>query len=108
VERDGKLSVQPAYMDKSTGLERRTVVYSGHVQGVGFRAIVLHQSKGFAVSGYVRNLDDGCVELVVEGSADQIEPFLAAIADELGQFIRHVQVTRSTATGEFRTFGIQV
>ena len=70
--------------------------------------LICRLAQGFAVGGYVRNLEDGCVELVVEGSADQVEPFLAAIADDLRQFIRHVQVNRSTATGEFRTFEIQV
>lgn len=94
-------------MDKPTGLERRTVVYSGRVQGVGFRMTVLQRSRGFAVSGYVRNLDDGRVELVVEGVVDQIERFLAAVANDMSQFIRHVQVVPSKANGEFNSFEIQ-
>ena len=95
-------------MDKPTGLERRTVVYSGRVQGVGFRMTALQRSRGFAVTGFVRNLDDGRVELVVEGVVDQIELFLGAVADDLNQFIRHVQVVPSKATGEFDTFEIRV
>ena len=48
------------------------VFYEGHVQGVGFRFTVRHIAKGFDVTGWVRNLPDGRVEAVFEGSADQV------------------------------------
>ena len=46
---------------------RRTSHFSGHVQGVGFRYTVQDLAADFDVRGYVRNLPDGRVELVVEG-----------------------------------------
>src|SRR6187455_864933 len=49
--------------------ERRRVWYEGRVQGVGFRYTARGLAGGFPVSGYVRNLDDGRVELVAEGDA---------------------------------------
>ena len=93
---------------EAIGKVRRTVNYSGHVQGVGFRATVKQRSRGFSVTGYVRNLDDGRVELVVEGNLDEIQRFLAAVADDLSPFIRDIQTNPSPATGEFATFAIQV
>jgi acylphosphatase len=69
-------------------LERRRVLFSGRVQGVGFRATSRWLAGGFNVAGYVRNLPDGRVEVLVEGEPDELDRFLEAINDELGPFIR--------------------
>ncbi len=71
-------------------IERRRVVYRGRVQGVGFRATVRRLAGGFGVSGTVRNLDDGGVEVLAEGEAGEVSAFLAAIAAEMGGKIRGV------------------
>ena len=46
------------------------VFYEGHVQGVGFRFTVRHIAKGFDVTGWVRNLPDGRVELQATGDEE--------------------------------------
>lgn len=61
-------------------LERRRVHYSGRVQGVGFRFTCQRIATGHAVVGYVRNLQDGGVELVVEGQPAELDAYLAAVA----------------------------
>jgi acylphosphatase len=71
--------------------ERRRVRYSGRVQGVGFRFTSLRLAQSFQVSGYVRNLDDGRVELVAEGDADQVRSFLDSIRSALGDKIRDAE-----------------
>jgi acylphosphatase len=71
--------------------ERRRVHFSGRVQGVGFRYTCQSLSAGFAVSGYVRNLADGRVELVSEGDPVEIDRFIAAIQAEMGYYIREIQ-----------------
>jgi len=86
--------------------ERRDVFYSGRVQGVGFRWTARQAAQGFAVTGFVKNLDDGRVQLVVEGEAAEIDRLLAEIAQRMGDYIRKVLVTKAPATGEFRTFEI--
>ena len=53
--------------------ELREIHYSGHVQGVGFRATAYSIASGLAVTGYVRNLPDGRVQLVAEGAANQLD-----------------------------------
>ncbi len=56
------------------------VLYTGHVQGVGFRRRAERLAEGYPVAGYVQNLADGRVELVAEGEATAVRHFLAAVA----------------------------
>jgi acylphosphatase len=58
---------------------RKRLLYSGRVQGVGFRATARALSSRFPVAGYVRNLPSGEVELVAEGEPDAVANFLAAV-----------------------------
>ncbi len=55
------------------------VFYEGHVQGVGFRWSVRNIAKGFDVTGSVRNLRDGRVELLAAGDEEEVRAFLDAI-----------------------------
>ena len=87
--------------------ERRTVYYSGRVQGVGFRYETRFLSQQFEVTGLVQNLDDGRVLLLVEGATDEIERFLARIAESMGRHIRNVAQSTAAATGEFNEFRIE-
>ena len=73
-------------------IERRRVIYSGRVQGVGFRFLSQKLAQGFAVSGSVRNLADGRVELIVQGEGEVISAYLAAVGRELGDKIHSSHV----------------
>ena len=59
----------------------RHVFYEGRVQGVGFRWTTKNLARGYEVTGSVRNLPDGRVELLVNGEVDEVEAFLEAIAE---------------------------
>jgi acylphosphatase len=86
---------------------RVTNQYSGRVQGVGFRYTVRTLTHGFEVTGTVRNLEDGRVELLVEGAKEELEAFLDAIRQsDVGQFIRQEQACWSEAKNEFCGFEI--
>jgi acylphosphatase len=83
------------------------ILYSGSVQGVGFRYTVKTVVAGFEVTGTVRNLPDGRVELDAEGEKSELEAFRGAIRDAgLDHFIRNEAITWFEATGEFRGFEI--
>ena len=87
--------------------ERVTNVYSGHVQGIGFRYTVKILTASFEVTGTVRNLPDGRVELVAESAKEELEAFLKAIRDsDVGPFIRQEQARWSEAQNDFRGFEI--
>jgi len=83
------------------------VFYSGSVQGVGFRYTVKTVATGFEVTGTVRNMPNGQVELVAEGAQSELEGFRAAIRDSgLGHFIQKEQVNWGDGQNEFRGFEI--
>ncbi len=73
--------------------KRLRVLYSGRVQGVGFRFTCQRLSELFPIAGSVRNLAEGSVELVADGDSDAVDGFLAAIHSELGAKIRNVAVS---------------
>ena len=54
-------------------------VVTGRVQGVGFRWFVVKQARALGVAGYVRNRDDGSVEVVAVGEAAVLEELAAAL-----------------------------
>jgi acylphosphatase len=86
---------------------REEVWFSGRVQGVGFRITVKDAARGFAVTGFVENLEDGRVRLLAEGKPSEIDRFVAAIESEMERFIAGVDRYRQAATGEFDGFWIQ-
>ena len=89
------------------GRQRLQIFYSGRVQGVGFRYSVKSLAAGFEVTGTVRNLPDGRVELITEGERNELEEFRKAIQDsELSHFIRHEDAHWGSACAEFRGFEI--
>jgi acylphosphatase len=87
--------------------QRHTIHYTGHVQGVGFRYTTHSIARNHEVTGYVRNLPDGRVELVAEGDRQEMNAFLEAIRDRLGNHIRDERHDIGPATGEFTTFEIR-
>jgi acylphosphatase len=68
------------------------VFYEGNVQGVGFRWSVRHVAKGFDVTGWVRNLPDGRVELQATGEEDELRAFLDGVAQGELHGLIHKQI----------------
>jgi acylphosphatase len=88
-------------------MERVTVLYSGRVQGVGFRITVRQLACGYDVTGTVRNLPDGRVEMIAEGARAELKAFLNGITEsELSGFIAKQHETWQPAQAQFRSFAI--
>ena len=87
--------------------EQRDVLYEGWVQGVGFRFTVCRIADGYNVTGHVRNLSDGRVHLVAEGTPAELDRFLTEIQTAMAGHIRDVHVQNRPATGEFRGFDLR-
>ncbi len=85
---------------------RRKIYFSGRVQGVGFRFTVESVASRFTVTGYVRNLPDGRVELVAEAPFDELDRFQSAVEEAMRSNIREVHAVDTPATGQFTSFGI--
>lgn len=71
-------------------MESRTILFSGRVQGVGFRATTVQLAADLPVAGTVRNLPDGRVELVVSGAAGHIDRLVARLSEHFGSFVRSI------------------
>jgi acylphosphatase len=87
--------------------KRVHVYYSGMVQGVGFRFTAERIARTLGVSGWVKNLADGRVELVSEADERTLADFLGRIKDSsLRDYIQDTQISWSEAADEFNGFKI--
>ncbi len=88
-------------------MHRVVVHYSGRVQGVGFRVTVRKIACGYDVTGTVRNLSDGRVEMIAEGTRAELNAFLTGIDEsELSSYIAKKQDTWQAAQKTFKGFVI--
>jgi len=87
---------------------RAHLVVSGRVQGVCYRMVACEEAGRLGVTGWVRNLPNGDVEVVAEGSEAVLKRF-AAWCRQGPSFARviHVSEERGEATGEFKGFDVR-
>lgn len=94
--------------DAQTGNRiRRTVYFTGRVQGVGFRYQTCEIARQFAVDGHVRNLPDGRVEAVIEGDAAEVDRFQQAVSDAMKRNITGVSVEPGMPTEDRSGFHVR-
>jgi acylphosphatase len=85
----------------------RRFVVAGRVQGVGFRYFTREAARREGLGGSVRNLDDGGVEIVVEGDAEAVDRFERAIRQgPPGARVDNVLVDLAPATGRIFDFRV--
>jgi acylphosphatase len=89
-------------------MHARQVFYSGHVQGVGFRYTVRNIASGYEVTGWVKNLPDGRVELhAVAHESQELEDFLEAVrTSSLSGHIRNVEMNEVTPPAGVKGFNV--
>jgi acylphosphatase len=86
---------------------RRDLLFHGRVQGVGFRYTTRDIASRYTVTGYVQNLPDGRVRLVVEGAKPEVDRFIAAVTTEMASYIHGQDEESGRATGEFANFTVR-
>lgn len=88
-------------------VEVRAIV-RGLVQGVGFRYFALRQASALGVSGWVRNRDDGSVEVLAEGPAAAVDAFIDLLRQgPPGARVTNLVETRGRAEGDAAGFRIR-
>ena len=93
----------------SSAVIRAHVYVSGRVQGVFFRDTTQRTASSIGgLTGWVRNLHDGRVEIVVEGSGDKVEQLIRfAHTGPPAASVQGVDVRKENPTGEFRGFVVR-
>jgi acylphosphatase len=98
----------PEVKDSTNALERVHAFVSGKVQGVGFRNFTAAEATKLSLTGWVRNLSDGRVELVAEGPAAPIEKLMAAVAQgPAAARVDKVERKAEPYTGQFKQFEVE-
>lgn len=84
------------------------IYVSGLVQGVFYRANAKRVAESLSLTGWVRNLRDGRVEIVVEGEEENLAKFVEwCKRGPVGAVVESVDVTREEYKGEFKGFEIR-
>ena len=86
---------------------RKHAYYGGMVQGVGFRYTAKRVAGGYRLGGYVKNMSDGRVELVVEGDVEDVNGFLEELGRAMSYYIRDTQVIDEPFEGGFLRFDVR-
>lgn len=81
-------------------------IFKGQVQGVGFRYTTQNLAEKHQIKGTVRNLPDGSVELVAQGTQDQLDQFLAALDKEFSGYVAETQKNYRTPSINYSSFVI--
>jgi len=90
------------------GNYRERLVLAGRVQGVGFRFYAYRVAEMYEVTGYVRNLPTGAVEVVAEGEKAEVEAFLAEVRKGPGYArVTEVKSYVEQPQGGYSSFGVE-
>jgi acylphosphatase len=82
------------------------LLIKGNVQGVGFRATAKREAEKLGLKGFARNLADGNVEIIAQGSKSELEMFLLRLKSYFHDTIEDVDVTFSPGTDHFDQFSV--
>lgn len=87
-------------------LHAKKLIFSGSVQGVGFRFTVSRIAVRYNMTGYVKNLADGSVEVIAQGQPDEIELFIENIKESFSGYIRGCKESNESYNSSLSDFGI--
>jgi acylphosphatase len=82
------------------------IIFTGRVQGVGFRFTAFNIANRYGLTGYVRNTPEGTVEMLAQGPAETIDECVRDIAEEFGRYISETKIEEAAADPKYRDFKI--
>ncbi len=83
------------------------IYYIGRVQGIGFRFTAKDIANNLGVSGWVKNLSDGRVEIVAQAEEETLQEFLAKIREYFSKYIQDTLISWFPVSDEFKDFGVK-
>jgi len=84
----------------------KKVIFKGRVQGVGFRYTTHRAVSRYDLTGYVRNLPDGSVEALLQGTAPNIQACLSDLQDTFSGYLREINTTDQPVNPQYHDFRI--
>jgi len=82
------------------------IIFTGRVQGVGFRFTALDIANRYRLTGLVRNLPDGTVEMIAQGPPDSIANCIRDIKESFGVYIRETKIKEIPTDSQYKDFKI--
>ena len=84
----------------------KNIVFSGRVQGVGFRFTAQRIALRYELAGFVKNLHTGQVQMLAQGQAEDIDDCLRDISESFSGYIRDTKIEDAAVSGEHTGFEI--
>ena len=82
------------------------IVFTGQVQGVGFRFTVHRMANRHQLTGFVRNLPDGTVEMLSQGPSEDIDNCIQGIEASFAGYIRETRINDTPVEPKYKDFRI--
>ena len=88
------------------GRTAKHIIFTGRVQGIGFRFTALDMANRYKLTGRVCNLPDGTVEIIIQGHPDDIDNCIQDIKDSFAGYIRETRIEEVTFDPQYKDFKI--
>ena len=82
------------------------IIFTGRVQGVGFRYTSYNIARRYQLTGYVKNLPDGTVEMMAQGPVNDLSACMQDIEEYFGNYIKDIKIEEIPAHHQFEDFKI--
>ena len=82
------------------------IIFTGQVQGVGFRFTAFNMANRHQLTGFVRNLPDGTVEMLIQGSSQAIDDCIRDIKEYFSGHIRETKIKEIPSNSQYKDFEI--
>jgi acylphosphatase len=82
------------------------IIFSGQVQGVGFRFTAFNVANRHQLTGFVRNLPDGTVEMLIQGPSQVIDDCIQDIQEEFGRYVSETKIEETPLDIRYKDFKI--
>lgn len=89
-------------MDQSA----KHIIFTGQVQGVGFRFTAFNMANRHQLTGFVRNLPDGTVEMLIQGTSGAIDDCIRDIKEYFSGYIRETKIKEIPSNSQYKDFEI--
>jgi acylphosphatase len=82
------------------------IIFSGQVQGVGFRFTAFNVANRRRLTGFVRNLPEGTVEMLIQGPAGTVDDCIRDIEEEFSRYVRETKIEEIPSNPQYKDFKI--